>query len=97
MYNRFKFLKLIYRDSLVLILKSKGSSYSYVSFGRDRNLFKYLNREKKKLFKKLNKYHINYVLVDNLDIISERKFNDNYYYKFLKIAYLDKVLIDMKR
>lgn len=96
MYNRYKFLKLIYRGSLIILVKSKGNSYSYVTFGKDRFLFRYLNKEKKKLFKKLNKYHINYVLVDNLDIVSERQFEDNNYYKFLKIAYLNMVLISMK-
>lgn len=96
MYNRFKFLRLLYRGYLILIVKSEGSSYRYHTFGKDRMLFNYLNNDRKMLFKKLNKYHINYVLVDNLDIISERKFDDNNYYKFLKIAYLNVVLINMK-
>ena len=46
--------------------------------------------------KKLNKLKINYVIVNNLDIIEIKEYLNNNYYRYIKVSYLNMVLIKIK-
>ena len=88
MKNRYKFAKMLYQDYVILILKNK-KLYTY-----DNNIlidFKYIN--------KLKKLHINYVILDNLDII-KKEYSDNkyleYYLKY-KLKEILKIIYNKKK
>ena len=89
MKNRYNFAKICYKEYVILILKNR-KLYTYNEEGILYN-FKYIN--------KLKELHINYVILDNLDII-KREYNDNgykeYYYKY-KINKLLDLIIDRRK
>ncbi len=43
--------------------------------------------------KYLDKFGINYIVLDNLDIIIDRRYDINNYMKYLKLSYLYKILM----
>ena len=90
MFTRYKFIKRLYPSCLVII----KSNDKYKSFRKDGILLNYILDKYK--INKLSKFKINYVIIENLDIIDEKKFEENKYYKFIKEAYLSMVLIEIK-
>ena len=78
--NRYNFAKKCYKDYVVLLL-TKNKLYTYI----DNKLvdFKYINR--------LKKLHINYVILDNLDVIVKEYEDNNYKLYYLKYN-INKVL-----
>ena len=89
MKNRYEFAKMCYYEYVILILKNR-KLYSYNEEGKLYN-FKYI--------KKLKELHINYIILDNLDVI-KREYKDNrykeYYYKY-KINKLLDLIIDRRK
>ncbi len=78
MYNRYKFLKKLYKN-YVIIIKRKEKYYSY---NIDLEILKYINSN-----------NINYIIIENLNIIKKVKYADNTYSKyfyFCKILYIIK-------
>lgn len=74
MKERYDVLKHIYQNYLILIIKNN----KYVTFDEDKIIFNYINRN-------LNKYEINYIILDNLDIIIKKEYeNNNYLYYYTK-------------
>ncbi len=90
-YNRYKFIKRLNRKNLILI---KGKN-RYISFERDMNILRYINFNMNYEYSNLNyldKYEIDYIVLDNLDIIVEKRYNCNNYMKYLKLYYLSDIV-----
>ena len=69
-----------------MIIKSNDK---YKSFRKDGVLLDYIIDNFN--LNKISKFKINYIIVENLDIIEEKEFVENNYYKFIKVANLSKV------
>ena len=74
MFTRYKFIKKLYPNYLVIIKYADKLK----SFRMDGLLLNYLIENKK--IKKLNKLKINYVIVNNLDIIEIKEYLNNNIY-----------------
>lgn len=83
---RYTFTKKVYPDYVVFIMRrGKLLTYdndlmiiNYIGYDNDINI--------------LDKYKINYLVLDDLDIVDIKKYNDNNYYKYLYIVMLKKVI-----
>ena len=76
--NRHDFIKKIIIIMLLFILKN-NNYYIY-----DYEFIYFL---KGNLINELNKYHINYIIIDNMKIIKKIMFNDNKY-NYYKIRFM---------
>ena len=84
--TRYLFLKKLYPNYVVIILK-KGK---YITFDIDNKIFNLLNNS----FNNLDKYNINYLIIDNLEIIKISKYINNRYLEFKKrVELLSAILI----
>ena len=86
-YSRYSLLKRFNKRSIILV---KGKN-RYISFDRDLQLLKYINFKfeySKCNLNYLDKYKINYVVLDNLSVYEDKKYNKNNYMKYLKLSYL---------
>ena len=91
-YNRYSLLKKINKRSIVLIKGKNG----YISFDRDLQILKYIKFEFNYAYCNLNyldKYNVNYIVLDNLDVVIGKKYMVNNYIKYLKLSYLYKILM----
>lgn len=61
MKERYNVLKHIYQNYLILIIKNN----KYYTFDEDKLIYTYINRN-------LNKHEINYIILNNLDIIIKK-------------------------
>ncbi len=82
MKERYEVIKKLYPNYLILIIKNS----KYYTFDEDKLIFNYLKR-------KLN--NINYIILDNLDIIVKKEYENNYYY-LLKDSKLNVFNKDLK-
>ena len=73
MKNRYNMAQLWYNEYVILIVK-KGKLYTYIN--NKLVNFKYI--------KKLREYHINYIIIDNLDIYKKEYEDNNYNLYYLK-------------
>ena len=73
MKNSYNMAKLWYNEYVILIVK-KGKLYTYIN--NKLVNFKYI--------KKLREYHINYIIIDNLDIYKKEYEDNNYNLYYLK-------------
>ena len=73
MKNRYNMAKLWYNEYVILIVK-KGKLYTYIN----NKLVNF------KEIKKLREYHINYIIIDNLDIYKKKYIDNNYNLYYLK-------------
>lgn len=90
-YNRYSFLKKMNKNSLILI---KGKN-KYITFDRDLEILKYINFRFEYQYcslSYLDKYNINYIVLDNLSVIIDKTFELNNYRRYLKLMYLSKIL-----
>ena len=89
-YSRYSLLKRFNKRSIILV---KGKN-RYISFDRYLQLLKYINFKfeySKCNLNYLDKYKINYVVLDNLSVYEDKKYNKNNYMKYLKLSYLYKI------
>lgn len=86
MYNRYSFLKRLNRNYIVLIKKNK----KYFSYDNDLKILNYLGF--KSSLKILDKRKINYIVLEDLEILKQRNYKNNNYRKYLKLTYLCEVL-----
>ena len=89
-YSRYSLLKRFNKRSIILV---KGKN-RYISFDRDLQLLKYINFKfeySKCNLNYLDKYKINYVVLDNLSVYEDKKYNKNNHMKYLKLSYLYKI------
>ena len=85
-------LKKFNKRSIVLIKGKNG----YISFDRDLQILKYIKFEFNYAYCNLNyldKYNVNYIVLDNLDVVIGKKYKVNNYMKYLKLSYLYKILM----
>ena len=87
---RYEFAKKIYPNRLIIFKTKNG----YKSIGKDQVLLDYIIINK--LLFKLKDLKINFVLIDNMDIIDEGCFDDDNYYRYVKISMLNKILFNIK-
>ena len=89
MKERYEVIKKLYPNYLILIIKNN----KYYTFDEDKIIFNYINRN-------LNKYEINYIILDNLDIIVKKEYENNnyinYYFKVNLINILERRLLNEK-
>ena len=86
MINRYLFTKKLYSDYLVIIYRL-GNYYSFYS---DKDITEYIRF--KGNTKILKRKRINYLVLNNLDIIEINKYYDNRYDYYLKIICIIKVV-----
>ena len=92
MYNRYSLLKKFNKRSIILV---KGKN-RYISFGRDLQILKYIKFEFNYDYCNLNyldKYNVNYIVLDNLNVVIDKRYKVNNYMKYLKLSYLCKILM----
>lgn len=93
-YNRYSFIKRMNRNSIILIRGNK----KYISFDRDLDILRYINFNMEYSYsslKYLDKYNINYIVVDNLDVVVSKEFCSNNYMKYVKLMYLKRILLNI--
>ncbi len=74
--TRYKFTKRLYKD-YIIIMKIKNS---YHIPDEELDIIGPFKR-KGRLIDFLQENHINYLILDNMEIISKREYNDNKYYE----------------
>lgn len=86
MINRYKFTKNIYSDYLVIIYRLGN----YYSFSYDNDILKYIKFKGNTNI--IKRKRINYLILNNLDIIEINRYYDNRYDYYLKIICIIKVI-----
>lgn len=91
MINRYNFTKNVYKDYLIIIRRKN----KYYTFSKDKKILNYINF-KDKIYV-IKKKQINYLILDNLDIIDITKYDNNNYNKYLYLSYIDDILLEIRR
>lgn len=91
MINRYNFTKSKFRDYVILILR-KGK---YYSFGDDKRILNYIGFNNKLYI--LKKKCINFIVLDDLDIIGYGEYRVNNFYRYLYLSYIRDILYSIKR
>jgi len=76
----------------IVLIKSKKR---YVTFDRDLEILKYIGFNFEYEYCNLNyldKYSINYIVLDNLEVIVDKEYSVNNYMKYFKVMCLSKIL-----
>ena len=89
-YNRYYFTKKIYPNYIILLLK-KNKPYS---FGIDRRILEFISFNDKTRI--LQKKKINYLILDELDIIEKYEYDDNNYDKYVYLVKIGEILDEIK-
>ena len=84
MKNRYIFFKRLYKDYLLLFVKKD----KLLSFNIDNNIISILSSSTDDILEILTTNSINYIIIDNLDIIEIKSFTNNTYNLYKKKAYL---------
>lgn len=89
-YNRYYFTKNIYPKYIIILLK-KGKPYS---FGLDRKILTYIKFKDKVSILQKNK--INYLILDELDIIEIKDYVDNNYDRYEYLVNIKEMFDEIK-
>ena len=65
------------------------------TYDNDLRIINYIDYNDK--FKIFDKHKINYLVLDDLDIVNKKSYDDNNYYKYLNIVMLNKVIKKIRR
>lgn len=84
MKNRYIFFKRLYKYYLLLFTKKD----KLLSFNIDNRIISILSSSSNNILEVLTTNSINYIIVDNLDIIEIKSFTNNNYNLYKKKAYL---------
>lgn len=90
MYNRYSFTKNVYKDYIVLIIRKN----KYYSYNKDREVLDYIRFKDKTNI--LRKRHINYLVLDDLDIIEKYEYVDNKLERYKYLINIDKIFNKIK-
>ena len=89
-YNRYSFTKEVYPNYVVLLLKN-GKYYSY---GKDKMIIKYIGfKDRTNIFRKKK---INYLVLDELDIVEKYEYLDNELDRYLYLIRMKKIFDEIK-
>ena len=88
MKNRYDFIKNIYKDYIIFIVKKD----KYYTFKNDELICKCFNVS----FNNISKYNLNYLVLDNLDIVEIKEYDNNKYYEYLIKSILIKIIENVK-
>lgn len=91
MKSRYNFTKNIYKDYVVLIYRKK----KYYSYDKDKIILDYIGFNNKLYI--LRKYNINFIILDDLELIGIVHYKINNYYKYLFISYIDCIIKEIRR
>lgn len=83
--NRYLFLKRTYLNTIIIF----KCNNNYITINEDKELLNYLNI---KNYKELNNKHINYILIDNLEIKEHKIFYNNKYLLYYQKYRLNKLI-----
>lgn len=75
MKNRYEFIKKIYKEYIIFILKKN----KYYVFNNDEKICKLFNIN----YYNIDNFNINYIVLNNLDISKKVSYDDNKYYEYL--------------
>lgn len=89
-YNRYSFTKKVYPDYVVLLVR-KGKYYSY---GSDRKILEYIKFKNKTSI--LRKKKINYLVLDELDIIEKYEYLENELDRYLYLICMNIIFDEIK-
>ena len=84
--NRYKFTKNIYPNYIVLLTRKN----KYITYDIDLKLIDYLEVDEDLTI--LDKLHINYLVLDDLEIINIKSYKDNNYDKYCLGLVINKVV-----
>ena len=89
-YNRYSFTKEVYPNYIVLLVKKN----KYYSYSIDRKVLDYIKFKDKTYI--LRKKHINYLVLDELDIVEKYEYSDNQLDRYIYLVDMKKVLNEIK-
>ena len=89
-YNRYSFTKGVYPDYVVLLYKKN----KYYTYGKDRKILEYIKFKNKTSI--LRKKKINYLVLDELDIVEKYEYLDNQMDRYLYLINMKKILDEIK-
>ena len=89
-YNRYSFTKEVYPDYVVLLLRKD----KYYSYGKDRKVLEYIKFNNKTSI--LRKKKINYLVLDELDIVEKFECIDNQIDRYMQLVKIKKILYEIK-
>lgn len=91
MINRYNFTKNMYKDYIVLIVRKR----KLYTFNQDKRILNYIGFNNK--LYRIRKNEINYLILDDLDIIEIREYDNNNYNKYLLLSYIKDILIEVRK
>ena len=89
-YNRYEFIKNLYSNYIIFI-KKKDKYYTYYL---DNFVLQLLKVD---YYKKIENYKINYLLIDNLEVVSKFCYKNNNYNKYLVIYLINDIFNIIKK
>ena len=89
-YNRYSFTKEVYPNYVVLLVKKN----KYYSYSIDRKVLDYIKFKDKTYI--LRKKHINYLVLDELDIVEKYEYSNNQLDRYIYLVDMKKVLNEIK-
>ena len=89
-YNRYSFTKEVYPNYVVLLVKKN----KYYSYSIDRKVLDYIKFKDKTYI--LRKKHINYLVLDELDIVEKYEYSDNQLDRYIYLVNMKKILDEIK-
>ena len=89
-YNRYSFTKEVYPNYIVLLVKKN----KYYSYSIDRKVLDYIKFKDKTYI--LRKKHINYLVLDELDIVEKYEYSNNQLDRYIYLVDMKKILDEIK-
>jgi len=89
-YNRYSFTKEVYPDYIVLLIKKD----KYYSYGKDRKILEYIKFKNKTSI--IRKMKINYLVLDELDIVEKYEYLDNALDRYMCLVGINNIFDKIK-
>jgi len=89
-YNRYSFTKDVYPNYVVLLFKND----KYYSYGKDRKILDYIKFKNKTSI--LRKRRINYLVLDELDIVEKYDYLDNQLDKYVYLVRMKRIFDEIR-
>ena len=91
MKNRYEVIKKLYPEYIIILIKKA----KYITIDTDKEIMDYLKIDS---LNKLKKFKMNYLILDNLEIVDIKEYNQNNNYKiyYLRLSIL-KIIYKIKK